>query len=284
MADRHPVIIVKRKRSRRAHGHGGAWKVAYADFVTAMMAFFLVMWLVGQTKAVRAAVAGYFREPVNGEVTMRGNMEQNPQAPTVVPTERAALEKTAERIKEMLASVPELKALEKQIEIHLTREGLRIELVEGDQPTFFASGSALLAPVTDRVLTLIAQELSKLKNPVILEGHTDSRPYAGDFGYTNWELSSDRANAARRAMERALREGQVQGIRGYADTHPRVDGQPLDPRNRRVSVVVQNLWQAADLPDAVRHGAEATPASDEKIVQPSPPSPAPPPPAAAPPH
>jgi chemotaxis protein MotB len=263
-----PTIVVKKKRKPGHGAHGGAWKVAYADFVTALMAFFLVMWLVGQSKGVKAAVASYFRNPGIFEHDRSkapipgGDLHVDPDAhsqppPTpeqMIEEEKQLLENTAKRIRSLLESNPELKHLEKQVEIQITREGLRIELLEGESPTFFASGSAKLAPGTERVLALIASELGKLKNPVIVEGHTDSQPYsAKNGGYTNWELSADRANAARRVMEKSgLRDGQMHGIRGYADTSLRVPDKPLDPHNRRVTVIVQHIWRESDLPVALR--------------------------------
>lgn len=271
-----PIIIKRRKPRAHAGSHGGAWKVAYADFVTAMMAFFLVMWLVNQTPSVKQSVANYFRDPgifdqpkstgpiAGGEMRIDpdGPLSTKKQAPdeAVLEEERKVLERTAERIRTLLQTSPELKKLQKQIEIQVTREGLRIELLEGDHPTFFASGSAELAPVTRSVLSLIAVELGKLKNTVLLEGHTDSRPYASTTGYSNWELSADRANAARRAMEHSgLWNGQVSGIRGFAATVLRVKDRPLDPRNRRVSVVVRHVWGEDGLPPALRGAGSATP-------------------------
>jgi chemotaxis protein MotB len=265
MMDNEVIIIKKKKGGHHGH-HGGAWKVAYADFVTAMMAFFLVMWLVNASRSVKESVAGYFRDPgifdqqksngpiPGGELRIGPNQAAPDPAPQEIPDdERAILEKAAKRIKSILAASPDLKKLEKQIEIIVTREGLRIELLEGDSPTFFASGSAELAPLTTRVLELIAGELGKLKNSVVVEGHTDSRPYTSTHGYSNWELSADRANAARRVMEKSgLWAGQVKGIRGYADTSLRVADKPLDPRNRRVSVIVQHVWRDSDLPDALK--------------------------------
>src|ERR1700754_4480454 len=169
-----PVIIVKKKH-RGHHGHhGGAWKVAYADFVTAMMAFFLVMWIVGQSRSVRAAGAGDFREPgifdqqksngplPGGEMRLGPNQaNEDPSSKEVLKEAQQALEKAASRIKSLLAQSPELKRLEKSIEITVTREGLRIELLEGAEPTFFASGSAALAPGTESVLALISRALGK---------------------------------------------------------------------------------------------------------------------------
>ena len=259
-------IIIKRKKAGHGGHHGGAWKVAYADFVTAMMAFFLVMWLVNQSKEVKSSVAGYFRDPgvfdqarSDGPIA-GGDLRLDPEAAPpsdpktgLAADERAALEDTAKRIKQRLAEAPDLRSLGRQIEIQITRDGLRIELVDAESQTFFATGSAALAPGTEKVLELIARELGQLKNSIVIEGHTDSRPYAATDLYSNWELSADRANAARRVMERSgLQGGQVRGVRGYADRQLRVSETPLDARNRRVSVIVEHLWRASSLPAAVR--------------------------------
>jgi chemotaxis protein MotB len=262
-----PIVVKRRKAAHHGH-HGGAWKVAYADFVTALMAFFLVMWLVGQSKAVKSAVAGYFRDPgifdqarSDGPIA-GGDLKLAPEAAPpneaasgngMAESERAALEETARRIKQRLAESPDLRSLGRQIEIHVTRDGLRIELVDAESQTFFASGSAALAAGTEKVLQLIARELGELKNSIVIEGHTDSRPYAVTDLYSNWELSADRANAARRVMERSgLYGGQVRGVRGYADRQLRVGDAPLDPRNRRVSVIVEHLYRTSSLPAGVR--------------------------------
>jgi chemotaxis protein MotB len=267
-----PIVVRRKKAAHHGH-HGGAWKVAYADFVTAMMAFFLVMWLVGQSKAVKSAVAGYFRDPGifdqqksngpigGGDVRLDPDITPQPEAtPVLAEAERASLEDTAKRIRQRLAESPDLRSLGRQIEITITRDGLRIELLDAEQQTFFASGSAALAAGTERVLTVIARELGQLKNSIVIEGHTDSRPYASTDLYSNWELSADRANAARRVMERSgLQTGQVRGVRGYADRQLRVGEVPLDPRNRRVSVIVEHLYRANALPAAVREMATSAP-------------------------
>jgi chemotaxis protein MotB len=282
-----PIIVKKKKAGHHGH-HGGAWKVAYADFVTAMMAFFLVMWLVGQSKAVKSAVAGYFRDPgafdqakSDGPIA-GGDLRLDPQAaPPADPAagladdERASLEDTAKRIKQRLADAPDLRALGRQIDIQVTRDGLRIELVDAERQAFFASGSAALAAGTEKVLELIARELGGLKNSIVVEGHTDSRPYAVTDIYSNWELSADRANAARRIMERGgLHAGQVRGVRGYADRQLRV-GEPLDPRNRRVSVIVEHLYRASSLPAGVREMASGAKPSPKEGDAPTPPVAAP---------
>jgi chemotaxis protein MotB len=253
MSKGQPVVIVKKKGKGHHGHHGGAWKVAYADFVTAMMAFFLVMWLVNQSPNVKAAVAGYFRDPGVFETTRGGGvlpggaegLRESGVTPTAVPNDvksaQEVLERAAEHLRQALAKVPSLKALEDQIEITVTSEGLRIELLETAKNSFFAVGSADLLPETVQILAVISQELGTLGNGIALEGHTDSRAYADSKGYGNWELSTDRANAARRAMERfGLRQGQIHAVRGYADMRLRTPDEPLDARNRRISIVVQN--------------------------------------------
>ena len=245
-----PVIIIK-KRARGHHGHhGGAWKVAYADFVTAMMAFFLVMWIVGQSKAVKAGVAGYFRNPsvLDGEGAAgilpghTAGLEAEGPTPKIggsIESDLASLQKAAERIRQALDKLPELKQLAGQIQITATPEGLRIELVESNSATFFDSASAVLKPATERILGVIARELGALGRPLVVEGHTDSRVFTNGDRYTNWELSADRANAARRQLERAgLPHALIRAVRGFADTQLAKPDDSLDPRNRRVSILV----------------------------------------------
>src|SRR5690606_14271448 len=251
MAKNDNVIIVKKVKKGHGGHHGGAWKVAYADFVTAMMAFFLVMWLVNQTPEVKAAVGGYFRDPgvfdherstspiAGGTGAMDGPMHA--LTPDVAAAQ-AVLEAAAARIKERLAAAPAFRDLVDQISIQVTHEGLRIELQEGREDAFFDSGSAVLKPRTEELLALIGRELAALNQGVILEGHTDSRPYGRAGVYTNWELSSDRANAARRAMEaNGLPPSLIRTVRGFADTQLRTPDAPFDSRNRRVSIVVPQL-------------------------------------------
>jgi chemotaxis protein MotB len=245
-----PVIIIKKKVHGHHGHHGGAWKVAYADFVTAMMAFFLVMWIVGQSNPMKAGVAGYFRDPGafdSGKGDATGLLPGAPQgmqppgAPEsdqAVVAAKAVLEAAAERLRQAFEELPEFANLKDRIEIEVTAEGLRIELVDSSNESFFEVGRAELRPETVDVLTVIAEELGRVSNAVAIEGHTDSREFAGT-GYGNWELSSERANAARRAMERAgLDPGQIEGVRGFADRKLHFVDDPLDPRNRRVSIVV----------------------------------------------
>jgi chemotaxis protein MotB len=250
-----PVIIVKKKAAHAAH-HGGAWKVAYADFVTAMMAFFMVMWLVGQSKSVKEGIGGYFRDPAvfesqGGQGVLPGaDSIEDPrtQMPVAdVESERRRLEAVVEHIKENLSAISAFQTLKDQIEFTVTPEGLRIDLIEQDASSFFASGSAVLRPETERILAIIAKELGLLDHDVVIEGHTDSRPYSSGGAYTNWELSADRANAARRVMDQnGLRSSQITSVRGLADRQLRVPDNPLDARNRRVSILVKSPLLNAD--------------------------------------
>jgi chemotaxis protein MotB len=241
-----PIIVVRKKVHHGGH-HGGAWKVAYADFVTAMMAFFLVLWLVGQSKEVKASVSGYFRDPTVLELPGgSGVLDGGPSLETVMEpaeesAERERLEAAVSHIRGELANHPSFQKLRDQVEFSVTPEGLRIDLVEKAESSFFDSGSSTLRGETERILAVIAHELGTLQNDVVIEGHTDSRAYAATERYSNWELASDRANAARRVMERSgLRPKQIGSVAGLADRHLRVPDNPLDPRNRRVSILVRN--------------------------------------------
>ena len=254
-----PVIVVKKKSGHGGH-HGGAWKVAYADFVTAMMAFFLVMWLVNQSKPVRSAIGGYFRDPVafeasGGRGVLPGGDTVNPpkpETPTAEQEERKRMEAAVMHIREGLDKDSFAK-LRDQVEFSITPEGLRIDLMDKDDSTFFDSGSAALRGETEHILGVIAQELGLLDHQVDLEGHTDSRPYSSNDKYSNWELSADRANAARRVMEKAgLRPAQVTSVRGLADRQLRFPENPVDARNRRVSILVKSPLLAAPKPDGAK--------------------------------
>lgn len=250
-----PIIIVRRKKVVHSH-HGGAWKVAYADFVTAMMAFFLVMWLASQDSRIRDAVAGYFQEPGllphqtsnsiiasgNGGIDSAGMPVLNRKFNGQLEAEQSALIRAAGQIHQRLSTLPGFAQLRNQVEFSVTTEGLRIELVDHNGSSFFDSGSSVLLGESEKILSIISAEVSGLVNDVVIEGHTDSRPYnATGERYTNWELSSDRANAARRVMlNNGLRGDQISAVRGFADTELRVPDNSLDARNRRVTIVVRN--------------------------------------------
>ncbi len=171
--------------------------------------------------------------------------------------ERQRLKDAAEHIRDDLASAPGLEALRNQVQFQVTAEGLRIELLEGDGSSFFDSGSAALRGESVRILSIIGRELGTITNDVVVEGHTDSRPFGAANQYSNWELSADRANAARRVMEAVgLNPGQVQSVRGFAATQLRLRGAPMDSRNRRVSIVVRSHSQS-QLEQAMRPDGEA---------------------------
>jgi chemotaxis protein MotB len=236
MPQNKPIIVIKKKGGHGGH-HGGAWKVAYADFVTAMMSLFIVLWLMNTSEKVKQAVAGYFNDP-RGNSSQTGS-DQSGTSENLALTENnvAQLKK---KIEEAIRQMNDLRSLQNQIQITITPEGLRIELLETKDGTFFDTGSARLNEHGRELLEMLAKQLGEVPNRVSIEGHTDSQPYASTDGYGNWELSTDRANAARRAMQTAgLRKDQVSQVRGYADQKLRVPGNPMDPSNRRISLIVQ---------------------------------------------
>ena len=250
MANQSPQIrIVKKKKAHAAH-HGGAWKVAYADFVTAMMAFFLVMWIVGLSQNVKESVAGYFQDPqgfleaVKGgdapfAVSEQGKKSESESEDGEQAIEREKLKEAKATIEKMVAATPEFKDLEKHIDIKLVNEGLKIDLLEEGSSLFFDAASAQVKPSARELLSKMAQELGKLPNKVIIEGHTDSRPLNRRDKYSNWELSADRSNSARRIMEfSGLKPLQIAQVRGYASTQPRDRKNPEHFSNRRVSIIV----------------------------------------------
>ena len=230
-------IIIKRKAAHHAH-HGGAWKVAYADFVTAMMSLFIVLWLMSQSSKIKAAVAGYFNDP-RGTASLLGTTMNGTGVPTPVPaTDLNALKA---RLEQEIKASKDLQKLSKQIEITITSEGLRIELLEDKNGTFYESGSAHLSDNGQQLLALLGRELKTLPNHLLIEGHTDATQYSSGAEYTNWELSADRANAARRLMQAdGVRNDQVTQVRGYADQLLRVQSNPYDPSNRRITILVKN--------------------------------------------
>ncbi|HYA24756.1 MAG TPA: flagellar motor protein MotB, partial [Terriglobales bacterium] len=223
MAATRPIIIVKKKVSHAGH-HGGAWKVAYADFVTAMMALFIVLWLMNSSKQIQEAVGGYFKDP-SGTSKMVGTDQRGSGDNFTVTKQNMALLK--EQLQKTVRRLSDFDKLKNQIEMTVTAEGLRIELLESESGTFFEVGSPKPNQDCKELLTLLAGELGKLPNKLSIEGHTDSKPYTGKASYGNWELSADRANAARRLMQQnGVRPDQVAQIRGYADQRLRT---PSDP-------------------------------------------------------
>lgn len=264
-----PIIIIKKKGGHGGH-HGGAWKVAYADFVTAMMSLFIVLWLMNSTpKPVQEAIAGYFNDP-KGTASKKGSTgtEAQKQKPVEKKDDMAALKLDLTKAIEKMNLLNKVK---KQIEITVTEEGLRIELVEDEQGTFFEVGKAKPTPMLESILKVLSTQLKDLPNSISIEGYTDAQPYANTNGYGNWELSTDRANEARREMQGdGIRLNQVSQVRGFADQKLHVPNKPFDAANRRISLVVQNLKSSA--PAKARIDDPAKPAQ-AALTSPSEPAP-----------
>lgn len=281
--DDEPLVVVRRPRRRRHGHHGGAWKVAYADFVTAMMAFFLVMWLIGVgTRQQRAAIAEYFKNPsmspgtasvappgklgpggasdsmikLGGAMDLSHGPGKDRHAATRVDArevEKLAREQEKARLESLMqqlhAAIEKSQALEPfkdQLLLDITPEGLRIQIVDKRNRPMFDTGSATLKPYTAAILHELAGFIDQAPNKISISGHTDDAPYSGTRGYSNWELSADRANAARRALlEGGLTEDKVARVVGLADIVPFDKANPSDPINRRISIILMTK-QAQD--------------------------------------
>jgi chemotaxis protein MotB len=242
-----PIIVIKKKSGHGGH-HGGAWKVAYADFVTAMMSLFIVLWLMGSSEKVKKAVAGYFNDPKGTGSMLGTTIAGTGEAITVQANDQ--MQKLKEKLEADINAKKELEKLSKQIEITNTAEGLRIELIEDKNGTFYQSGSARISDIGQELIALLAGELKTLPNELLIEGHTDATQYSTDANYSNWELSADRANSARRLLqENGVRSDQVTQVRGYADQLLRVKNDPSDPSNRRISILVKNGADGAAPPN-----------------------------------
>jgi chemotaxis protein MotB len=298
-SDDSAIIIIKKKKGGHGGHHGGAWKVAYADFVTAMMALFIVLWIVGQSKGVKEGISEYFKDPVAfqqkvnaGSGLLPGGkafQEIQKKAPPPPPkpetkkdpvSEIEHLKAEGKKLEGMIAGVPSFDKFKDRIQVVVTNEGLRIELIESAEGLFFDVGSAKLKAETVSLLKLIGAELGKLPNSIIIEGYTDARPF-GTANYTNWELSADRANIARRIMEdNGLRSDQVLQVRGFADRKLKNPNDPLDSANRRVSIF---LVPSAPIQAQAPSPAPAAPAGTAPVA-PAPTAPAAPASKAAPDH
>ncbi len=250
--DERPLVIVKKVvKGGHAH-HGGSWKVAYADFVTAMMAFFMVMWILGMDENTRKAVEGYFSNPTgfkkgygsgtsplaNGNAPMKST--DNQIKLIMHKAEEKALAGVGARIKEKLDSA-KIMLGQAKVEVVMGEGGLRIEMIEtGNGEALFVRGVAEATPAARTAIGIIGSELRGLRSPVAIEGHTDAVRYAPGARYTNWELSADRANAARRLLEQSGVEGsRINEVRGYADTKLRNTLFPTANENRRISILLQ---------------------------------------------
>jgi chemotaxis protein MotB len=255
-----PIIIIKKKSGHGGH-HGGAWKVAYADFVTAMMALFIVLWLLSSSsKQTQVAISGYFKDPSGTASKLGTSLAGTGESIPITKQDMAMLK---EKLQKTIQKINDLDRLKKNIEMTVTAEGLRIELIESEKGTFFESGSAVLNKSGQELLSLLAAELGKVPNHISVEGHTDAKPFTGKSSYSNWELSSDRANAARRLMQQpdGLRPDQVTQVRGFADQRLRNLKDPFDSANRRISIIVQYLGSNADEANSAdKDGKESEPA------------------------
>lgn len=313
--DEKPIIIKRIKKGGGGH-HGGAWKVAYADFVTAMMAFFLLLWLLNvTTDEQKNAIANYFdpthpkvSESLSGAGGVMGGLSMSPKGamatdkqsmapdraqrpvagrdPTKKLTEKKAdadknqnpsIEKAKEvlrkveeqrfkqaeqQVKQAIQDNPQLAALSKNLIVDMTPEGLRIQIVDQEGRPMFALGSAQMFEETRLLLQNVSAIIQKLPNQISVRGHTDSLAYGGRSDYTNWELSSDRANASRRTLlESGLPVKRLNNIVGKADTEPLVKDNTADPRNRRISIVL--LKEELTDPDFEKKAAALAPAQDD---------------------
>ncbi len=276
MAEQQPIIIKKIKKGGHAH-HGGAWKLAYADFVTAMMAFFLLMWLLGSTdETTRKGIAEFFADPYRvsmdggkstgertsviegggsdmissdeGQIKTGTTDAENEISPEEIEKkaeeiEKVKLESLKEKLEAKINETPELNEFKDQIKLEITPEGLRILLVDDQNRPMYKLASAQTEPHVRIILHALAPVINELPNKVSLNGHTDARPFpANQKGYTNWELSSDRANAARfELVEGGLTEEKVLRVIGMSSSVPyNSKTDPLDPINRRISILVMN--------------------------------------------
>ena len=255
--DQRTVIIVKKKRAPHAAHHGGAWKVAYADFVTAMMALFIVLWLLTQADMrLRQQIAQYFRDPgvlpggavLNQEASAAKSREPKVVAQEIIVVqgdgEEKLLEGQKKAIEEALQKAaeedPALAAIKDQVIVQVTDAGLSIQVVDKGRDLLFDLSSSKLKPALVELLKRLGDHLGHLPNPVQIGGHTDSRPFPTESGMTNWELAWERANAARKVLEaNGLRPGQIHRVVGYADTEPLVPEDPLADENRRLSIVAE---------------------------------------------
>lgn len=254
-----PIIVIRKKGGHGGH-HGGAWKVAYADFVTAMMALFIVLWLMNSSKPIQVAVSGYFKDP-SGTGKQTGTTLDGTGAKT--QSAKQDMAKIKEDLQKSIQDINDLAQLKNNIQMTITSEGLRIELLESEKGTFFDSGSSTLNKSGQEVAALLAAQLGKAPNRVSIEGHTDAKPFAGKGSYSNWELSADRANAARRLMQQSgLRADQVSQVRGFADQSLRNAKDPLDASNRRISIIVQTLGNESG--EGKSSGGDAQPSAEEK--------------------
>ncbi|MBA1273518.1 flagellar motor protein MotB [Stutzerimonas azotifigens] len=270
MDNNQPIIIKRVKKTAGGH-HGGAWKIAFADFATAMMAFFLVMWLMSSaTPEQKKLISGYFQDPIgfsesaspyvidlggtptpSPEKTLNPEVQEHPVETDVAPIDAAQVETLSEQLErerldlllqELQNKVdenPELKRFKDQILFEITKDGLRIQIMDADNRPMFALGSAQLQPYFEDILLAMAETISAVPNKISVSGHTDAKPFAGRGDFGNWELSANRANAARRALVYGgYPDAQIARVVGYASSALFDRQNPLNPVNRRIDILV----------------------------------------------
>jgi chemotaxis protein MotB len=272
MENNQPIIVKRIKKVAGAH-HGGAWKIAFADFATAMMAFFLVMWLMTvATPEQKKLISGYFQDPVGFSESASPHVidlggtptpspdrtlndepqdEQTPaedaqadvdklQAESIAEeVERERLELLLQELQTKVEENPQLQNFKDQILFEITQDGLRIQIMDAENRPMFATGSARLQPYFEDILLAMTETISAVPNKISVSGHTDAQPFVGRGGYGNWELSADRANAARRVLiAGGYDDGQVARVVGYASSALFDRDEPLNPINRRIDIVV----------------------------------------------
>ena len=274
--DAQRPIIVRRKKKKKAGGHGGAWKIAYADFVTAMMAFFLLMWLLGSTaKGDLNGISDYFRTPLKvalqggsgsgdstsiikggGKDLTRADGQRNrgeqqspvsevrvkPSTTEFMRLEQIKFRELKQRVEQAIERNAQLRPFKNQLLLDITSEGLRVQIVDDKNRPMFAIGRAELQPYARDILLEIGRTLNDVDNKVSVSGHTDATPYAsGEKGYSNWELSADRANASRRVLlAGGMNEKRVVRVLGMASAAPLMKDDPHHAMNRRISLIVMN--------------------------------------------
>ncbi|MBS1723547.1 MAG: OmpA family protein [Armatimonadetes bacterium] len=263
MQEGTPIIIKKKKAHGHAH-HGGAWKVAYADFVTAMMAFFMVMWIMGMDQPTREMIAGYFKDPIGFEkntpkhqvnlIKDSGSISTSPGRngrDSSARSEMSVMKKIEDKVVQTISKDPQLKSLEqnKAVKVEMTPEGLKIELTENEMNSelFFKLGSAEVRPQARSILTRLAPVLAQTHRKMVVDGHTDARPLNRP-GYDNFDLSHDRANAVRRILvQGGCPVAQFIAVTGHADNQLRVPSDPYHFSNRRVSVLIPYAFKQAGI-------------------------------------
>ena len=257
MAGPPPPIIIK-KVIKGGHGHhGGSWKVAYADFVTSMLALFIVLWIIGQSKQTRQAIAEYFKDPsktpaeivalLQDERSKERKAVKDPSLPPAAAQDVKRLDDLQKKLEQKLKNMKTDEGKRVSVEVQWTDDGLRVTLLDHDKVAFFDVGNASPKPHTCRVLRAIGRELGAVPNPVVIEGHTDRRKFSTNGDYGNWELSTERGNAARRLLlSGGLQPNRIHEVRGYADTRLLHPTDPFDSENRRVSILVRFLAKSEE--------------------------------------